>query len=111
MTIPKQKSRTINVKGIQYRWICSSYECGKPRNKPIRITVHIDAKPHGAVLTADVSNVVLLDQGVVSCTIQAARAAGWDPTKPGPLFRFTYHMKDSTNCSCWPAYHACRGLE
>ena len=82
MGIAKKGTRRICVDGVPYRWVARELTPG------LRIVVQAADRP-GAVL------VLRTDQNIaathvhpseVAAAIQSARAAGWEPQRPGPPF-------------------------
>jgi len=80
--MPKRGARRICVDRVPYRWVARELLPG------LRIVVQAAERP-GAVL------ILRTDQDIaakhvppsrVAAAIQGARAAGWEPQRPGPPF-------------------------
>jgi hypothetical protein len=99
MSIPRKGSRTINVDGLQYRWLirkkasANQYEFeGGQMNVAIECI-----ETEGATLLVETvrprpewssERAVPVTPADVAEWIQIAMADGWCPGKPGPIYRF-----------------------
>jgi len=84
MTLPRNRSRPIEVDNRLYLW-SASHEAGKGTHPeaPARVVVHTKKLPHGQKLVA-VVDVDIARPGMVRNLIGFALKRGWRPDVPGP---------------------------
>ena len=87
MTLPRRKSRRIEVEGTAYRWLASGSDEG------INVYVELAENP-GQLLCRtydyrydEAGNQIPVASGDVASLIRSAIERGWVPDKRGPDFR------------------------
>lgn len=90
MSLPKKKSRLVDVDGQPYRFIVrESYAHLAPSESELMVTVQREDDQPGRVLQFCLSHGSSVTPGLIQSIVRQAFQAGWNPSDRGSAFQLT----------------------